>query len=829
MNQTSPFTHHLIVSWLVLAMLQLFVPSAMAQDATPAEAPESTPAPEAIATADIPERADADASFAQDVIERSQRDDSVASLQPRLDTLTQTVFRQRTQFKRDVLRQLPVVRLESLDRQWHFMAQQLSDWRALLEQRTSPYLEDAERLGRRKAEWRATRTAAEVEGVPTALLDRMTSVQSQLDQAEQAISMPIDALITLRRRAARVAANIEAAQKEVTNAIAYSDGRLAKIDAPALWAMRDRAPESIASATEAGLQIESDFMREYGQAKRGALRVYSFVSAALLVLLVWLSFKVRKLAADDPRTRASIRVLRRPVSAWLLMVMTGVLLFEVDAPIFLHQFAYFVMIVPLLRLLPARVYELLGPWPYVVSALYLLNLLSIFFLSNSFFRRLYFLGLALVAAALLIWFLVRRHPAAQSSAPDHEPSVSMKLLRMAGGLAVISLSISVGANVFGNVSLAEMLTEALLTSAYIALVFFAGVHVFSSLAHLILTKTGLRRLHIVEQHGASMLRGFTRVLQLVALVGWMIVMLSQFRIYRPIYQAIVDALTHPFQLGEISMTLGGALTFILSVLAAIWLSKTVRFVLRDEVLPNMSLPRGVANSVSSLTYYFLIIGGLAVALVASGFEVSQLAFALGALGVGIGLGLQDVVRNFVSGLILMFERPIQPGDVIEVGGTGGKVRDIGMRATTLATFDGAEVVVPNGMLLSEKLTNWTLSDMNRRFEINFGVAYGTDPKRVLDLVMETTRATPGIATDPEPMVLFSGMGASSLDFMLRAWTNNFGDWVKTRSDLTVRVHDAIVAAGIEIPFPQQDLHLRSVSSDATASLSKMVAPNQSKP
>jgi small-conductance mechanosensitive channel len=145
-----------------------------------------------------------------------------------------------------------------------------------------------------------------------------------------------------------------------------------------------------------------------------------------------------------------------------------------------------------------------------------------------------------------------------------------------------------------------------------------------------------------------------------------------------------------------------------------------------------------------------------------------------------------------------------------------------MRATTLSTFEGADVVVPNGMLLSEKLINWTLSDMDRRLDVNVGVAYGTDPRKVLALLMDVARATPGIATEPEPTILFSGFGASSLDFGIRAWTNNFGDWVKIRSDLTVRVYDALKQAGIEIPFPQQDLHLRSVSTEAKEGLASLV-------
>jgi small-conductance mechanosensitive channel len=207
-----------------------------------------------------------------------------------------------------------------------------------------------------------------------------------------------------------------------------------------------------------------------------------------------------------------------------------------------------------------------------------------------------------------------------------------------------------------------------------------------------------------------------------------------------------------------------------------------------------------------------------VALAAAGFEISQLAIVIGALGVGIGFGLQNVVNNFVSGLILMFERPIQPGDVVEVSGTSGKVREIGMRATTLTTFEGADVVVPNGMLLNEKLINWTLSDMDRRIDVNVGVAYGSDPRRVAELLLEVTKATPGVASQPEPNVLFTGFGASSLDFGIRAWTNEFGEWVGIRTELSMRVYEALRAAGIAIPFPQQDLHLRSVAPEAGAAL-----------
>jgi small-conductance mechanosensitive channel len=122
------------------------------------------------------------------------------------------------------------------------------------------------------------------------------------------------------------------------------------------------------------------------------------------------------------------------------------------------------------------------------------------------------------------------------------------------------------------------------------------------------------------------------------------------------------------------------------------------------------------------------------------------------------------------------------------------------------------------MLLNEKLINWTLSDMDRRIDVNVGIAYGSDPRQVIDLLLEVTKATPGVASEPEPAVIFSGFGASSLEFGIRAWTNEFGEWVRIRTELTLRVYDALRTAHIEIPFPQQDLHLRSVSPEAGAVL-----------
>jgi small-conductance mechanosensitive channel len=272
---------------------------------------------------------------------------------------------------------------------------------------------------------------------------------------------------------------------------------------------------------------------------------------------------------------------------------------------------------------------------------------------------------------------------------------------------------------------------------------------------------------------------------------------------------LVTVLTHEFRLGLLSISLGNIVAFAAAVWVAFWLARTIRLVLAEDLLPALALPRGVGDSISTLTYYSIIFLGLLTALAMAGFQVGQLTIVFGALGVGIGFGLQDVVKNFVAGLILMFERPIRLGDVVDVAGMVGKVRDIGMRATIMTTFDGAEVVVPNGMLLADKLVNWTLNGSSRRISIDISTGYNVSPQQTIELLVGIARRVTGIAVLPAPEAIMTGLTPGALEFSVRAWTTPQADWVVVRSELAVQIRDGLAEAGIEVPLPQRELHMRS--------------------
>jgi potassium-dependent mechanosensitive channel len=182
-----------------------------------------------------------------------------------------------------------------------------------------------------------------------------------------------------------------------------------------------------------------------------------------------------------------------------------------------------------------------------------------------------------------------------------------------------------------------------------------------------------------------------------------------------------------------------------------------------------------------------------------GVDLNKLTILMGAFTVGVGFGLQNIINNFVSGLILLFERPIKVGDVIDVGGTVGEVRHIGIRATVVRTPDGSEVIVPNGTLISNQVTNWTFSDQQRAIEIPVTVVRGAAPQRVVELLKTTAANHPGVAKQPQPQSYVLNFSSGAVTFQLRAWTNRYEDWVQVRSDLAVAIDEALTGEGISIP------------------------------
>jgi small-conductance mechanosensitive channel len=274
----------------------------------------------------------------------------------------------------------------------------------------------------------------------------------------------------------------------------------------------------------------------------------------------------------------------------------------------------------------------------------------------------------------------------------------------------------------------------------------------------------------------------------------------------------------------VNFSLWDIIAFCLVLAAAVLISRGVRLLLEEDIFPRMRLSRGIPVMITTTVYYAILLFGFFFALGMAGVDLNRFTLLAGAFGVGIGFGLQNIVNNFLSGLILLFERPIHPGDTIEVGGVSGIVKNIGIRSSTISTGDGADAIIPNATLISEKLMNWTLTDPWRRIEINVGVAYGSDLQKVIEILLAGAAADSNVLKDPAPAVVFQGFGESALNFGLRVWTLVQAN-VDTKSRLSIALLKALHEAGIEMPFPQRDLNLKSVDKQ----IKELLSPGDHEP
>ncbi|WP_125932216.1 mechanosensitive ion channel family protein [Thiosocius teredinicola] len=307
--------------------------------------------------------------------------------------------------------------------------------------------------------------------------------------------------------------------------------------------------------------------------------------------------------------------------------------------------------------------------------------------------------------------------------------------------------------------------------------------------------------------GVGMLHWVVRIGALVGLGYWL---LYAWQVSESDTALVRDVLHQGFQVGAVRIVPSKLILALLSFLVLLSLARWLRTQLGERWLTRTNLDSGARQSVVSLTSYAIVGIAIMLALSMAGLDFQNLAIVAGALSVGIGFGLQNIVNNFVSGLILLFERPVRPGDWVVVGQTQGYVRKVSIRYTLIQTFDRAEVLVPNSELISNQVTNLTLSDPFGRVIVPVGVAYGSDTRQVRDILQKVAREHPlTVLHDPRvspPQVFFMDFGDSSLNFELRFFIRNIDYKLSAKSDALFAIDDAFREAGIEIPFPQRVVH-----------------------
>jgi small-conductance mechanosensitive channel len=417
--------------------------------------------------------------------------------------------------------------------------------------------------------------------------------------------------------------------------------------------------------------------------------------------------------------------------------------------------------------------------------------------------RIYLVGVALGLAILCLRFLLRP---SGFSRPRLYKSI---LAGTAAACAVVAVM-----EITGYSALALFIFQSALITIFIIVLAWLMMLLVRGLLESVLRSRSAQKIPFLRTQTAALIDRVAKLLNVLVLLLFCGAVLQTWRVFTSSWELLVRIATFGVTLGETRITVGLVLAAAACLYGALIASRLLQFFLMRDVFPHRRVDPGIGMSITRLLHYAMILVGVLLALATLGFELTNLTIIASALSVGIGFGLQTIVNNFVCGLILLFERPVKVGDIIQLGDQWATIRDIGLRATTIQTFDRSDIVVPNSDLITNQVTNWTLADRNMRLILTVGVAYGSDVPLVLQTLQESTRENPRILNDPAPLIFFMGFGDSSLDFQVRVWIDDIDYMNVVRSELNQAIDAKFRERGIEIPFPQRDLHLRSVDSPA---------------
>jgi potassium efflux system protein len=795
---------------VALAAAFLFLPVAFGQT-TGKKTPEpaKTPAPPpstAIPLADVATRATEVSALVRSLSSQFAPSPEIETIQTELPEAGKDMLLE-LQWTRTVLEaQPPLETIQAQQNFWQRRQLHLSKWLNLLTRGTTQLQQALDRLTDVEKTWKQTLEAAQASKAPGPTIEEIKTVLTAVEGAQTPLQAQRTALIDLQSRVAQLVALCGTVLGEIAQTGRKAVGGLLTRGRPPLWSSALWALVLVEGPARAR-QIAADHWTEIVQYVGDPLKGMAlFVGLLVVLVLLWWAPRrqVRRWEAAGAGSPAT-RVFEHPYAAALIVSLLIASSPYVPAPPIMNDLFELLALAPIIWLMQPTVDPRVVPGLYALALLFVVDTLRHVFAGAPFVEQMIIVLESLAGIALLGWSLAfgtLRRSQAQATGPSR-----FRIFRIGAVLALLALAGGLVAGVVGYMRLARLLISGVVVGGALALIFSAFVLLLDGVAVFALRVWPLRLLRMVQHHRAMLERRTHRVLVWLAVFNWLFRWLDYVGLLEPARSFGEALLAVRLHRGSISISLGDIVAFFLTMWVAFLLSAFIRFALEEDVYPKKGISRGLSYATSRLLHYVILALGFLVGLGVLGVDLTKVTVLASAFGVGIGFGLQEVVNNFVCGMILLFERPIHVGDMIELGDLLGEVRRIGIRASMVHTRQGADIVVPNSQFITANVTNWTLSDQLRRVELPVGVNYSAPPQKVIEVLEAVARANPRVLQNPPPQAIFVGFGDSSLNFELRAWTDEFQQWRQVVSELAVAVYDAVHEAGMSFPFPQREVRL----------------------
>ena len=767
--------------------------AAQQSSAEPSKPGPTDPVPTPIPLAEVASQAQSAMESLRDIKDSLSTDQTIATVEKRLPQLTKEIDLRTAYHVKLLAASLPLESLYRMERTLQMYRDELSTWNHDLTEHAKTLGDQIAHLDQLSKIWQSTLQVPELSQTPPEILKRVQSLIDSIGRTRRATESRRAEVLTLLSRVLESTERVQTVSSSIEQTRAKTVRNLFVPDSPPIWSreMRNSIEESRGSLLwNASVSAFITFIKG-----RPTIFLLHAVIILLLVFVVrWLRRGIHKWTEEEPSLRRAAPVFDLPVST------ATALSFLITAPIYslapglLQAILGGALLIPTTLILRRLIDRTLFPILNALVVFYFVDQLRMITAGQPL-SRFIFIAEMIGATLFLIW-LVRSKHLPSIGANTTKPFAGA--IRGATQFGLIVFPATLLANVFGYVNLANLVGDGALRSAYVAAALYAVLRIVDGLIIIALEVRPLALMRVVRLHRPMLQRRIRGVTAFLAFLFWLSLTLSFFELRTPLITNTEAALRANLIIGSLNISLGQVLVFMVTVWASFLVSRFLRFLLEEDVYHHLHLERGTPQAISTIAHYAVLLLGFFVAVAALGVDLTKVTILAGAFTVGVGFGLQTVINNFVCGLILLFERPIKVGDVVQVDADIGEVRRIGIRACVIRTADGSEVIVPNGTIISSKVTNWTFSDRYRAVEVPVSVARGVDPQRVIEILISVAANQPSVAKEPAPQAYVVNFASGAVSFQLRVWTERYEDWVQVRSDLSVAVDDALTRENITI-------------------------------
>tara|TARA_R110002050_G_scaffold9504_1_gene33044 strand:- start:189154 stop:191634 length:2481 start_codon:yes stop_codon:yes gene_type:complete len=778
-----------------------------------AEEPETTPLPSpTIALSDIPSQSASERPVLDQAALVLTESTTFNQIQQNLHTENEGITQELSSLATSLAAASSRNSISEIKKKWLEFDRQMTNSESTLHARTEIIAQQITRLKGSLELWNRTIAQAQKDKAPEDLVNLARITAKDIGNASSSLQKVQNQILELQGKIGRSHRAVQVAIDTIKAEEADLLKNLGQRERPPLWGEKISGTGTVAILSVLIIQIGHDLNNWWASIysivrnESTMLGFQTFLLFATAIILYRVRKAARAFIAANPSIMVGSSVFERPFALAMLFALMLTPWFYVSTSSVLTDAAGLLLIFPVLWIVLPLLNEPIRPVLYILAIFYVIDWLRDLVEADPFIARIIFIIEMLAAMGLIIWLV--RVKALHGSNSRWQKSIRLWL-----NVALILLATSALAATIGFVRLSVLIGHGVLNSAYLAVLLAALIRAADSSIALALRSHFAQTINLIRRRTDTIRNNIKQLFSIIIVFIWLQVTLDLFALWDYVLAVIKTVLFSELNTGSIALSLSDVLAFILTIFTAIFLSRFITTVLDEDIYQRVRLARGVSFAISAVIRYGIILLGFLLAVSALGIGMDRITILLGAFGVGIGFGLQTIVNNFVSGMILIFERPIHIGDSVEVGAVRGIITRIGIRASTIRSFDGADITVPNGTLLSDSVTNWTMSDRLRRIELPVGVAYGTDTDKVIEALYGSLEEQEGILSDPRPQIIFNGFGDNSLDFMLRAWVADNDEFTIIRSNIALAMNRALKAYNIEIPFPQRDLHLRSISPD----------------